>query len=62
MHTCFNCDRSEQDVPLLALNFQRRELHICPQCLPTLIHKPQVIVSKLPGMRLQESAPPAHED
>jgi hypothetical protein len=50
MNTCFNCDRSEQDVPLLALNFQGRTLRICPQCLPALIHKPHAVAAKLPGM------------
>lgn len=50
MQTCFNCDRSEQDVPLLPATFQGSPLHICPQCLPALIHKPQVIAAKLPGL------------
>ncbi|MEJ5225497.1 MAG: hypothetical protein WHV44_13660 [Anaerolineales bacterium] len=62
MNTCFNCDRSENVTPLLVLTFQGRAMHICPQCLPALIHKPQVIAAKLPGMRLEDSAPLPHED
>jgi hypothetical protein len=56
MHTCLNCNRTEEQVPLLALTFKGEAKHICPQCLPLLIHKPQVLVEKLPGM---EAAPPA---
>jgi hypothetical protein len=50
MKTCFNCNRSEQDVPLLTLTFQDKPLFICPQCLPALIHKPHAIAAKLPGL------------
>lgn len=50
MHICFNCNRSEQEVPLLVLNFQERQWYICPQCLPALIHKPHTLAAKLPGM------------
>ncbi|MBI5296568.1 MAG: hypothetical protein HY869_13910 [Chloroflexi bacterium] len=56
MHTCLNCDRTEEQIPLLNLNFKGGEQHICPQCLPLLIHKPQVLAEKLPGM---EVTPPA---
>lgn len=60
MNTCFNCDRSGQDVPLLVLNFQGHELRICPQCLPALIHKPHTVAIKLPGMRIEDNpVPPA---
>lgn len=56
MHTCLNCNRTEEQIPLLNLNFKGGEQHICPQCLPLLIHKPQVLAEKLPGM---EAIPPA---
>lgn len=38
---CLNCRRSSSVVPLLRLSYQERELWICPQCLPILIHKPE---------------------
>ncbi len=47
--TCLNCGSSEQDRPLITLQFQGKELSICPQCLPTLIHKPYQLAEKLPG-------------
>ena len=56
MHTCLNYNRTEEQIPLLNLNFKGGEQHICPQCLPLLIHKPQVLAEKLPGM---EAIPPA---
>jgi hypothetical protein len=36
------------DRPLITLKFQDKELYICPQCLPTLIHKPYQLAEKLP--------------
>ena len=55
-HTCLNCDRTDQQIVLLALTYQGETKHICPQCLPILIHKPQNLADKLPGM---EIVPPA---
>jgi len=47
--TCLNCGRSSAEIPLLALEYRGQEYAICPQCLPTLIHKPQNLAEKLPG-------------
>jgi hypothetical protein len=46
--TCLNCGTSEQDRPLITLKFRGKEFSICPQCLPTLIHKPHQLAEKLP--------------
>lgn len=46
--TCLNCGASEQDKPLLLLKFREQEYYICPQCMPTLIHKPDQVADKLP--------------
>ena len=54
--TCLNCNRTDQQVPLLTLTFKGETKHICPQCLPVLIHKPGQLSEKLPGM---EATPPA---
>jgi hypothetical protein len=53
--TCLNCGTSEQERPLLILKFQEKELHICPQCLPILIHKPYGLADKLPGFQPADS-------
>jgi hypothetical protein len=47
---CLNCGNSEQQIPLIAIRFNGSSNWICSQCLPTLIHKPQQLVSKLPGI------------
>ena len=49
--TCLNCGSSEMDRPLLTLRFQEKDVYICPQCMPILIHEPQQLVGKLPGLR-----------
>jgi len=47
---CLNCGNSEQQIPLVAIRFNGIDNWICSQCLPTLIHKPQQLTSKLPGI------------
>lgn len=47
---CLHCERDSKQVPLIALAFQGRELWICPQHLPILIHSPAKLVDKLPGL------------
>jgi hypothetical protein len=46
--TCFSCGRSEVDIPLLRLQYSSKELHICPQCLPMLIHHFEELADRLP--------------
>lgn len=55
--TCLNCAVTENEKPLLAMTFQKREIHICPQCLPILIHKPYQLAEKLPGFVLPANPP-----
>jgi hypothetical protein len=47
--TCLNCGRTSQEIPLLALDYRSETYHLCPQCLPVMIHKPQNLAGKLPG-------------
>ena len=49
--TCLNCGASEMDRPLLSLRYQGKEVNICPQCMPILIHEPQKLEEKLPDMK-----------
>jgi hypothetical protein len=58
--TCLNCGTSEMVRPLLSLRFQENEINICPQCMPILIHKPEQLEEKLPGMK--PSGGMAHHD
>ncbi len=52
--TCLNCGASEQEKPLIPLKFQGKDLYICPQCLPILIHKPYELADKIPGFKPEE--------
>lgn len=47
---CAQCGRTNNEVPLLVLNYQEDVSWICPQHLPILIHKPQNLVGKIPGV------------
>jgi hypothetical protein len=59
MNICLNCGKSEEQVPLLQMRYRDAEVFICPQCLPVLIHKPEKLAEKLPGM--QPGKPAEHE-
>jgi len=47
---CVHCQRDSYEVPLVELRYQDQKAWICPQHLPILIHKPQVLTGKLPGV------------
>ncbi len=53
--SCVQCERNGDEVPLIPLNFQDNHYWICPQHLPILIHKPQMLVGKLPGVENLEA-------
>ena len=57
---CLNCDRTEHEAPLLMLTFKGEAKYICAQCLPTLIHKPYLLVEKLPGFTPATTPPHEH--
>ncbi|NOY98565.1 MAG: hypothetical protein GXP40_05080 [Chloroflexi bacterium] len=59
--TCLNCERTEQEIPLLNLNYRDETLLICPRCLPLLIHKPEKLVNKIPGIENLKGLDPSHE-
>ena len=46
---CLNCARSEREIPLISLRYQGNEAWICSQCMPQLIHQPELLADKLSG-------------
>jgi hypothetical protein len=49
--------QDSESVPLLALTYQGKTYHICPQHLPLLIHQPEKLADRLPGAEnLQQAA------
>lgn len=57
--TCLNCNRTADLIPLISLDYHGETYAICPQCFPILIHKPQNLAGKLPG--IENIAPVDHE-
>lgn len=55
---CLNCNRSEQEVPLVTLRYAGETRWICSQCFPLLIHQPERLSGKLPGADKLPAAPP----
>lgn len=55
-HRCLACDRDSEVVPLIRLEYQGRDLAICPQHLPILIHDPTRLAGRLPGAEGLEPA------
>jgi hypothetical protein len=47
---CLACGRTSSEVPLLSVQFQQSIYYICPQDFPILIHQPQKLAGKLPGV------------
>ena len=56
---CLVCERTEQQVPLIQLQYQDNAYWICPQHLPVLIHSPEQLAGKLPGA--ENLAPHEHD-
>ena len=56
---CIYCERTSDEVPLLAMRHRGQALWICPQHLPILIHKPAQLADKLPGA--QNLTPEGHD-
>ncbi len=47
--TCIVCKRNENEVPLIVMKYKGKELRICPQHVPVLIHDPQKLVGLVEG-------------
>jgi len=57
---CIYCKKSSQQIPLFALQYQGQEYWICPEHLPILIHKPEQLAGKLPGIGNSETSGSSH--
>lgn len=47
---CAHCGRDQQQVPLITIHFEDVKAAICPEHLPILIHRPEQLEGKLPGV------------
>ncbi len=57
---CLYCNRSSDQIPLLALEYKGNTHWICPQHLPVLIHEPGKLSGHLPGLEGVEGANHKH--
>ena len=48
--TCLVCARSGNEIPLIQLQYQGAAYWICPQDFPVLIHQPDKLIGRLPGV------------
>ncbi len=46
---CLACKRSDEEIPLIPIEYRGSRSWICPQHLPVLIHDPQRLAGTLPG-------------
>lgn len=53
---CLNCNRTDEQVPLIHLTFKKEAKLICAQCFPILIHKIHLLADKLPGVEIGDPA------
>lgn len=58
---CAHCERTSNEIPLLALYYQDQVSYICPQHLPILIHKPKDLIGKVPGVHNLSAEGHKHE-
>jgi len=49
---CLNCNRTDEQFPLLHLTFKGEPKYLCGQCMPVLIHKAHLLTDKLPGVQV----------
>ena len=56
MHQCINCERNEDEMPLLKFKFKGEKVYICSGCMPILLHSPAKLADKLPGAENIEPA------
>ncbi|MBI3159840.1 MAG: hypothetical protein HYZ26_09610 [Chloroflexi bacterium] len=46
-HRCFNCARSQDELPVIAWTYRGAKLWVCCECMPRLIHKWAEVVQGL---------------
>lgn len=52
--SCLNCGATEADRPMMMWHYQERELWICAECLPLMIHKREQLMIKWPPPETSE--------
>ena len=45
--TCIVCNRTEDEIPLVIMSYKGKEIRICPEHIPLLIHEPHKLAGKI---------------
>ncbi|NPA67387.1 MAG: hypothetical protein GXO50_02140 [Chlorobi bacterium] len=48
-NTCIVCKKTEEEVPLIIMKYRGKEIRICPQHVPVLIHDPHKLTGLIEG-------------
>ena len=54
---CIQCEKTSNEAPLVRLQYKGKDLWICTQHLPLVIHSPEDLAGKLPGIEKIGSHP-----
>lgn len=46
---CLVCKKTSEEIPVTKFYYKESEFYICPQHMPTIIHKPQELVGLIDG-------------
>ncbi len=52
---CMFCKRTDNEIPLVQVDFKSKNYWICPQHIPVLIHDPQKLTGILPDAENMEA-------
>ena len=58
--SCLACGESSDRIPIVRIEYQGRQIGICPRHLPILIHDPSRLAGRLAGAERME--PADHQD
>ncbi len=46
---CLVCHKTSNEIPLVKMEYKDKEIYICPQHIPLLIHEPEKLIGTLDG-------------
>ena len=49
MTKCILCEKSSDQIPVIAFEFKGKLYHVCTAHLPALLHKPELFADKISG-------------
>ena len=52
---CMFCKRTDNEIPLVQVDFKSKNYWICPQHIPVLIHDPKKLTGILPDAENMEA-------